>query len=103
MPSVLRDRGVVAPGYKADINVIDYDRLQLRPPEVVYDLPSGGRRLIQRTDGYVATIVSGVPVYRDGEATGALAGPAGARRASGAGIACRSAANRCAGWRTRAS
>jgi N-acyl-D-aspartate/D-glutamate deacylase len=70
----LRDRGVVAPGYKADINVIDYDRLQLRPPEVVYDLPSGGRRLVQRTDGYVATIVSGVPVYRDGEPTGALPG-----------------------------
>jgi N-acyl-D-aspartate/D-glutamate deacylase len=70
----LRDRGVIAPGYKADINVIDYDRLQLRPPEVVYDLPSGGRRLVQRTDGYVATIVSGVPVYRDGEPTGALPG-----------------------------
>ena len=70
----LRDRGVVAPGYKADINVIDYDRLQLRPPEVVYDLPSGGRRLVQRTDGYVATIVSGVPVYRNGAATGALPG-----------------------------
>jgi len=70
----LHDRGVIAPGYKADINVIDYDRLQLRPPEVVYDLPSGGRRLVQRTDGYVATIVSGVPVYRDGDATGALPG-----------------------------
>jgi N-acyl-D-aspartate/D-glutamate deacylase len=70
----LHDRGVLAPGYKADINIIDYDRLQLRQPEVVYDLPSGGRRLVQRTDGYAATIVSGVPVYRDGEATGALPG-----------------------------
>jgi N-acyl-D-aspartate/D-glutamate deacylase len=70
----LRDRGVLAPGYKADINVIDYGRLQLRLPEVTYDLPSGGRRLVQRTDGYVATIVSGVPVYRDGEPTGALPG-----------------------------
>ena len=70
----LGDRGVVASGYKADINVIDYDRLQLRQPEVVYDLPSGGRRLVQRTDGYVATIVSGVPVYRDGASTGALPG-----------------------------
>jgi N-acyl-D-aspartate/D-glutamate deacylase len=70
----LHDRGVIGAGYKADINVIDYDRLQLRPPEVVYDLPSGGRRLVQRTDGYAATIVSGVPVYRDGEATGALPG-----------------------------
>ncbi|HEY8288394.1 MAG TPA: amidohydrolase family protein, partial [Acetobacteraceae bacterium] len=70
----LSDRGVVAPGYKADLNVIDYDRLSLRVPEVVYDLPSGGRRLIQRADGYEATIVSGVPVYRNGEATGALPG-----------------------------
>jgi len=70
----LYDRGVIAPGYKADINVIDYDRLQLRPPEVAYDLPSGGRRLLQRTDGYVATIVSGIPVYRHGEAAGALPG-----------------------------
>jgi len=70
----LTDRGVLAPGYKADVNVIDYERLQLRPPEVAYDLPSGGRRLLQRTDGYVATIVSGVPVYRDGQATGALPG-----------------------------
>ena len=70
----LHDRGVIAPGYKADINVIDYDRLQLRPPEVVYDLPSNGRRLIQRTDGYIATIVSGIPVYRNGETTGALPG-----------------------------
>ncbi|MSP04948.1 MAG: D-aminoacylase [Acetobacteraceae bacterium] len=70
----LMDRGLVRIGYKADINVIDYDRLQLRPPEVMYDLPSGGRRLIQRTDGYTATLVAGVPVYRDGEATGALPG-----------------------------
>ncbi len=70
----LADRGVVASGYKADLNVIDYDRLQLQVPEVVYDLPSGGRRLIQRATGYTATIVSGVPVYRDGEATGALPG-----------------------------
>jgi N-acyl-D-aspartate/D-glutamate deacylase len=70
----LRDRGVLAPGYKADINVIDYDRLQLRPPEVVYDLPSGGRRLVQRTDGFAATIVSGMPVMRDGTATGTLPG-----------------------------
>ena len=70
----LHDRGVLAPGYKADVNVIDYDRLRLHPPEVVYDLPSGGRRMIQRADGYHATIVSGVPVYRNGEATGALPG-----------------------------
>jgi N-acyl-D-aspartate/D-glutamate deacylase len=70
----LHDRGVVARGYKADLNVIDYDRLQVRAPEVVYDLPAGGRRLIQRADGYEATIVSGVPVNRNGEATGALPG-----------------------------
>jgi N-acyl-D-aspartate/D-glutamate deacylase len=70
----LTDRGVIAPGYKADINVIDYDHLQLRQPEVVYDLPSGGRRLVQRADGYVTTIVSGVPVYREGQPTGALPG-----------------------------
>ena len=70
----LHDRGVVRPGYKADLNVIDYDRLSLQVPRVVYDLPSGGRRLIQKATGYEATIVSGVPVYRDGEATGALPG-----------------------------
>ncbi len=70
----LHDRGVVAVGYKADLNVIDYDRLQVRAPEVVYDLPTGGRRLIQRADGYDVTIVSGTPVTRNGEATGALPG-----------------------------
>lgn len=70
----LHDRGVVRPGYKADLNVIDYDRLALHTPQVVYDLPSGGRRVIQKASGYEATIVSGVPVYREGEATGALPG-----------------------------
>ncbi len=70
----LHDRGLVARGYKADLNVIDYDRLQVRAPQVVYDLPTGGRRLIQRADGYEATIVSGVTVTRSGEATGALPG-----------------------------
>ena len=70
----LEDRGLLAPGYKADINVIDFDRLALQPPEIHYDLPSGGRRLVQRAEGYVATIVSGVPVYRNGEATDALPG-----------------------------
>jgi N-acyl-D-aspartate/D-glutamate deacylase len=70
----LRDRGVIAPGYKADLNVIDYDRLSLRAPVVAYDLPAGGRRLIQRAEGYDATIVSGVVVSRNGEATGALPG-----------------------------
>ena len=70
----LNDRGLLRPGYKADINVIDYDRLHITAPEVVYDLPGGGRRLIQRTRGYDATLVSGVPVYRDGVATGQLPG-----------------------------
>jgi N-acyl-D-aspartate/D-glutamate deacylase len=70
----LDDRGVIAPGYKADLNVIDYDRLNVGPLHVVYDLPAGGRRLNQRTEGYVATIVSGMPVYRQGESTGALPG-----------------------------
>jgi N-acyl-D-aspartate/D-glutamate deacylase len=70
----LSDRGVIAPGYKADLNVIDYDRLQLHIPEAVYDLPSGGRRLIQRCEGYRATIVSGVVTVRDDEPTGALPG-----------------------------
>ncbi|HEY4042563.1 MAG TPA: amidohydrolase family protein, partial [Rhodopila sp.] len=70
----LLDRGVVAAGFKADLNVIDYDRLRVRKPEVVYDLPGGGRRLVQRADGYSATILSGVVVHRDGEATGALPG-----------------------------
>lgn len=70
----LRDRGVIAPGYKADINVIDYDRLRLHPPEVHHDLPKGGRRLMQRIDGYEATIVSGAVTRRHGEATGARPG-----------------------------
>ena len=70
----LRDRGVLAPGYKADINVIDYDGLRVSVPRVVYDLPSGGKRLIQTATGYDATIVSGVVVSRDGQATGALPG-----------------------------
>jgi N-acyl-D-amino-acid deacylase len=70
----LNDRGRVAPGYRADLNVIDYDRVLLRMPEVVYDLPAGGRRMIQRADGYVATIVAGQTTYRDGASTGALPG-----------------------------
>jgi N-acyl-D-aspartate/D-glutamate deacylase len=70
----LRDRGVIAPGYKADINVIDYDRLRMHPPKVHYDLPLGGRRLLQQVDGYDTTIVSGVVTRRSGEVTGALPG-----------------------------
>lgn len=70
----LLDRGVLAPGYKADVNLIDFDRLRLHPPEIVHDLPAGGRRLSQRADGYRATIVSGAVTYRDGVATGDLPG-----------------------------
>src|SRR4030088_760943 len=70
----LGDRGVLAPGYKADVNVIDYDRLHMHPPKVHYDLPVGGRRLLQRIDGYDATIVSGVVTQRHGAATGARPG-----------------------------
>src|SRR5438270_1014564 len=70
----LLDRGVIAPGYKADINVIDLDRVRLRRPQMSFDLPGGGRRLLQRAEGYRHTIVSGVEVYRDGEATDDLPG-----------------------------
>ena len=70
----LHDRGVIAPGYRADLNVIDYDRLKLKSPQVAYDLPMGGRRLIQRAEGYTATLVAGQVTYRDGEPTGALPG-----------------------------
>jgi N-acyl-D-aspartate/D-glutamate deacylase len=70
----LGDRGLLRVGMKADINVLDYDKLRLRPPEIAYDLPAGGKRLLQRTDGIDATIVSGAVVYRQGEATGALPG-----------------------------
>ena len=70
----LNDRGLLRVGKKADINILDYDNLRLRSPEIVYDLPAGGKRLIQRTDGFDATVVSGAVVYRNGEATGALPG-----------------------------
>lgn len=70
----LLDRGVIAPGGKADLNVIDLDRLRLHAPEVAHDLPTGGRRLVQRAEGYAATIVSGAVVYRNGAPTGSLPG-----------------------------
>jgi N-acyl-D-aspartate/D-glutamate deacylase len=70
----LLDRGLVARGYRADLNVIDYDLLQLSAPEVTYDMPAGGRRLMQRAKGYVATIVAGEVTYREGQPTGALPG-----------------------------
>ncbi|HEY4249885.1 MAG TPA: amidohydrolase family protein [Roseomonas sp.] len=70
----LADRGLIAPGHKADVNVIDHDRLQLHVPEMRYDLPAGGKRLVQRADGYVATILSGQVTFREGAPTGALPG-----------------------------
>jgi N-acyl-D-aspartate/D-glutamate deacylase len=70
----LNDRGRLAVGYKADLNLIDFDRLKLHVPSVRHDLPAGGRRLHQGAEGYVATIVSGVVTYKNGEATGALPG-----------------------------
>ncbi len=70
----LYDRGLVAQGYRADLNVIDYDRLKLLAPQVAYDLPTGGRRLIQRAEGYTATLVAGQVTYRDGTPTDALPG-----------------------------
>jgi N-acyl-D-aspartate/D-glutamate deacylase len=81
----LDDRGVLRPGMKADLNVIDFERLRLRLPEMAFDLPAGARRLLQRAEGYVATIVSGEAVMRDGSPTDALPGcvvrPRSGRRA----------------------
>ncbi len=70
----LRDRGELSPGMKADVNVIDFEGLGIEAPEMVFDLPAKGRRLIQRSYGYRATIVSGEVTYRDGEPTGTLPG-----------------------------
>jgi N-acyl-D-aspartate/D-glutamate deacylase len=70
----LKDRGVLAPGMKADVNVIDLDGLRLHPPEMVFDLPAGGRRLVQHVDGYKYTVVSGEVTFEDGKQTGAMPG-----------------------------
>jgi N-acyl-D-aspartate/D-glutamate deacylase len=70
----LLDRGVLAPGMRADLNVIDFDRLGVSRPEMHHDLPAGGRRVLQRATGYRHTVVAGVETYADGEATGELPG-----------------------------
>jgi N-acyl-D-aspartate/D-glutamate deacylase len=70
----LNDRGVIAPGMKADLNVIDMDTLEVEAPSMAYDLPAGGKRLLQGAKGYEATIVSGEVIYRKGKPTGALPG-----------------------------
>jgi N-acyl-D-amino-acid deacylase len=70
----LGDRGVLAAGMKADVNLIDFEGLRLHPPEMVFDLPAGGRRFVQRVDGYRYTVLSGVVTYENGEPTGAMPG-----------------------------
>ena len=70
----INDRGILEEGYKADINVIDYDNLILHEPEIINDLPAGGRRLVQKASGYEYTIVSGEVAFKNGEPTGALNG-----------------------------
>ena len=70
----LNDRGVIAPGFRADLNIIDFDQLALEDPEMVYDLPAGGKRLIQKARGYVATICKGEVTYEHGVHTGAMPG-----------------------------
>ena len=70
----LLDRGVLAPGYKADVNLIDIDNVRLLPPRMAHDLPGQARRLLQRSEGYVANLVAGETVLENGEATGARPG-----------------------------
>ena len=70
----LNDRGVLAPGMRADINIIDFDRLTLHSPFMVNDLPAGSARLNQHATGYLATLVNGTVTYENGESTGALPG-----------------------------
>lgn len=70
----MEDRGLLQPGYLADINIIDFDRLRIPPPYVAFDLPAGGRRLVQTAEGYRATLKAGETIMEDGERTGALPG-----------------------------
>ena len=68
------DRGLITEGMIADINVIDFDELRLHRPEAVFDLPAGGRRLVQRAEGYEITIKSGEVIFNNGQHSGALPG-----------------------------
>ncbi len=70
----LPDRGRLKPGLRADVNLIDFDGLRVYQPELVNDLPAGGRRFVQRVDGYEATLVAGTPVFEKGKHTGAMPG-----------------------------
>ncbi len=82
----MNDRGLLKPGYLADINVIDFDALSLHRPEAIFDLPTGGKRLVQRVDGYRHIIKSGQPIFENNEHTGAL--PGKLVRGGGAAAAC---------------
>ena len=70
----LNDRGLLRTGYKADINLIDYPGLAFEAPYMAYDLPAGGKRLLQKARGYIATLVAGQPIFEQGQPTGALPG-----------------------------
>jgi N-acyl-D-amino-acid deacylase len=70
----LADRGRLSPGLRADLNLIDFEGLQVRKPEIVHDMPAGGRRFVQKVSGYEATLVAGQPIFERGEHTGALPG-----------------------------
>jgi len=70
----LDDRGVLAPGRRADVNVVDFDALRLHPPELAFDLPGGSKRLLQRATGYRHTLVAGTETFADGTWTGATPG-----------------------------
>ena len=67
-------RGRLVPGMRADVNLIDFDRLQLHKPELVHDMPANGRRFVQRVEGYQATLAAGIPIFERGEHTGAMPG-----------------------------
>ena len=70
----LTDRGRLAPGLRADVNVIDFDGMCMQKPELIHDMPANGRRFVQRVTGYEATVVAGQPIFERGEHTGALPG-----------------------------
>lgn len=70
----LEDRGTIEPGMKADLNLVDFERVGMHHPEIAYDLPAGGKRLLQRATGYVATVQTGIVTFEQGESTGALPG-----------------------------
>jgi N-acyl-D-aspartate/D-glutamate deacylase len=70
----LNDRGRLAPGLRADVNVIDFDKLRLHKPELIHDMPANGRRFVQTVEGYEATLVAGTPIFERGQHTGALPG-----------------------------